>query len=72
MKKAKTASENDGHSLDEIDARLQKLHRQLDGVNGAVRRCTDEAAYNETQRQQNQATSDYFLYFFGPTPRIGP
>ena len=72
MKKTRTASENCGDSLDEIDARLQQLHQQLDGVTGAVSRCTDEAAFNETQRRQRQATSDYFLYFFGPTPRVGP
>lgn len=75
MQKTKNASENSCFgcdNLDEIDTRLQKLHQQLDGVSGAVRRYTDESGFNETQQQQRQATSDYFMYFFGPTPRSGP
>lgn len=75
MQKTKIATENcrvDCDDLNEIDTRLQKLHQQLDGVNGAVRRCTDEPGFNETQQQQRQATRDYFMYFFGPAPRVGP
>ena len=72
MTKSNTALENGYGSLDEIDARLQKLNQQLDGVTGAVSRCAGEAGFNEARRQQRQATSDYFMYFFGPAPRVGP
>lgn len=62
--RSKQASEKS--TIRDIDERLQSLHRQLDGVRGEVCRCADEAGYDEKQRQQREATDDYFLYFFGP------
>lgn len=62
----KLDSDSPDDTLENIDQRLQSLHRQLDGIRGEVCRRADEEAFDEKQRQQRQATGEYFMYFFGP------